>query len=78
MLMECSRVLAPHQEQAVLRKLLTENSNFQQLCNFLRLEWMLVGPVKGYPYAGGMLLVDFVLLEIIEITVIFTYTSPYA
>lgn len=51
MLIESSRVLAPQQEQAVLGTALTENNSFQQLCNFLRPEWMLVGPVKGYPYA---------------------------
>lgn len=58
MLIGCSQVLAPQQEQAVPSIMLTQNSTFQQLCNFLGLEWMLVGPVKGYPYARRILLLD--------------------
>lgn len=35
---------------------MTEISDFQQPCNLLRFEWVLVGPDKSYPYAEGILL----------------------
>lgn len=56
MLTECSWVLAPEQEQAVPSTVMTEISDFQQPCNFLRFEWVLVGLDEGYPYAEGILL----------------------
>lgn len=51
MLTECSWVLAPEQEQAVPSTVMTEISDFQQPCNFLRFEQVLVRPDEGYPCA---------------------------